>query len=198
MVETQSDGDSRGKYLISQALPLHLCFRFTLCSCACSSIIVAPFVQSTSSGTTTPSLEFSTFLISALCTSTSFRLGHNIGGEIRTPERKTRRIKMGSVGYQMPDAAFTHPLISERAIDEPKPLKVIYIGAGVSGICAAIQFPKYIPGLELVVYEKNGGVGGTWFENRSVSRVTTPLRSNIDQISWMCLRHSGTRLSTLI
>ena len=105
---------------------------------------------------------------------------------------------MGSVGYQMPNAEYTHPLISERAIDEPKPLKVIYIGAGVSGICAAIQFPKYVPGLELVVYEKNGGVGGTWFENRSVPKVITPFRSNSHQIPWVCLRHSRTRLSTLI
>ncbi|KAL2798855.1 flavin-binding monooxygenase [Aspergillus keveii] len=56
--------------------------------------------------------------------------------------------------------------ISERAIDDVRPLKVIYIGAGVSGILACIQFPKHVPGLELVVYEKNEEVGGTWFENR--------------------------------
>jgi cation diffusion facilitator CzcD-associated flavoprotein CzcO len=60
---------------------------------------------------------------------------------------------------------YTHPLISERSIDEPRPLKVIYIGAGVSGIDAAIQFPKFVPNLELVIYEKNADVGGTWFEN---------------------------------
>ena len=34
------------------------------------------------------------------------------------------------------------------------------------GICAAIQFPKYVPNLELAIYEKNADVGGTWFENR--------------------------------
>ena len=73
---------------------------------------------------------------------------------------------MGSVGYKVPDGEFFHPLISERAVDEPRPLKVIYIGAGISGICAAIQFPKYVPNLELAIYEKNADVGGTWFENR--------------------------------
>ncbi|KAL4798701.1 flavin-binding monooxygenase [Aspergillus venezuelensis] len=57
-------------------------------------------------------------------------------------------------------------VVSNRAIDEVRPLKVIYIGAGVSGILACIQFPKHVPGLELVVYEKNEEVGGTWFENR--------------------------------
>ncbi|KAK5086640.1 hypothetical protein LTR05_003808 [Lithohypha guttulata] len=63
-------------------------------------------------------------------------------------------------------SAYADPLISERAIDEPRPLKVIYIGAGVSGITAAIVFPRYVPNIELIIYEKNADVGGTWFENR--------------------------------
>jgi hypothetical protein len=57
-------------------------------------------------------------------------------------------------------------LISEREIDKPRPFKVIYIGAGVSGIVGAIQFRKFVPNLELVIYEKNADVGGTWYENR--------------------------------
>jgi cation diffusion facilitator CzcD-associated flavoprotein CzcO len=75
---------------------------------------------------------------------------------------------MGSIGYKVTSDEYAHPLISERAIDEPRPLKVIYIGAGVSGICAAIQFPKAVPNLEFAIYEKNADVGGTWFENRCV------------------------------
>lgn len=62
--------------------------------------------------------------------------------------------------------SYLHPLISERPIDEARPLKVIYIGAGISGITAAILFPKYVPNIELVIYEKNADIGGTWFENR--------------------------------
>jgi ribulose 1,5-bisphosphate synthetase/thiazole synthase len=73
---------------------------------------------------------------------------------------------MGSVGYQVPSGEFAHPLISERAIDEPRPLKVIYLGAGVSGINAAIQLPKYVPNLDLTIYDKNDDAGGTWWENR--------------------------------
>lgn len=76
---------------------------------------------------------------------------------------------MGSIEAPKFDPTpYAHPLISERAIDQARPLKVIYIGAGISGIDAAIQFPKYVPGqnLELVIYEKNADVGGTWFENR--------------------------------
>ncbi|EHA18389.1 hypothetical protein ASPNIDRAFT_139537, partial [Aspergillus niger ATCC 1015] len=58
------------------------------------------------------------------------------------------------------------PFISERPIDQPRPLKLIYIGAGISGIVAAIQFLKAVPHLELTIYEKNPELGGTWFENR--------------------------------
>lgn len=58
----------------------------------------------------------------------------------------------------------SHPLISERSADEPRKLKVIYIGAGISGIVAAIQF-QAVPALDLSIYEKNADVGGTWFEN---------------------------------
>ncbi|KAK5697139.1 hypothetical protein LTR97_007274 [Elasticomyces elasticus] len=67
---------------------------------------------------------------------------------------------MGSMGVPAQD--FTHPLISERAIDQPRPLKVIYVGAGASGISAAIQLPRHVPNIELVIYEKNADVGGTW------------------------------------
>ncbi|KIX05693.1 uncharacterized protein Z518_03665 [Rhinocladiella mackenziei CBS 650.93] len=73
---------------------------------------------------------------------------------------------MGSIGYKVPDDQYAHPLISERAIDEPRPLRVIYVGAGASGICAAIRFPQFVPTVELAIYEKNPDVGGTWFENR--------------------------------
>lgn len=40
------------------------------------------------------------------------------------------------------------------------------IGAGISGILAAIRFTRRIPNLDLVVYDKNPEVGGTWYENR--------------------------------
>ena len=73
---------------------------------------------------------------------------------------------MGSIGYKVAGVDFAHPLVTERAIDEPRPLRVIYIGAGISGICAAIQFPKFVPNIELAIYEKNADVGGTWLENK--------------------------------
>jgi hypothetical protein len=58
------------------------------------------------------------------------------------------------------------PWVSQRCTDQARPLKVIYIGAGISGICGAIEFKKQVPDLELVIYEKNPELGGTWYENR--------------------------------
>lgn len=70
-------------------------------------------------------------------------------------------------GHTQPEADSSTPIyISERCVDEPRPLKVIYIGAGISGIVGAIEFLKRIPDLELVIYEKNPEIGGTWYENR--------------------------------
>lgn len=73
---------------------------------------------------------------------------------------------MGSMGYKVADGQYADPLISERATDEPRPLKVIFIGAGISGICAAIRLPQFVPNLEMTIYDKNPEVGGTWYENR--------------------------------
>ena len=42
--------------------------------------------------------------------------------------------------------------------------KVLIIGAGMSGLCAAIKFGK--ANIPFTVVEKNPGVGGTWYENR--------------------------------
>ncbi|KKA24407.1 Cyclohexanone monooxygenase [Rasamsonia emersonii CBS 393.64] len=55
--------------------------------------------------------------------------------------------------------------LSTRPINEPRPIKVIVFGAGMSGILAGILFPRSIRNLELVIYEKNADLGGTWFEN---------------------------------
>ncbi|KAK9450521.1 uncharacterized protein V1518DRAFT_414073 [Limtongia smithiae] len=56
--------------------------------------------------------------------------------------------------------------MENRSIDEPRPIKVITIGAGISGIIAGIRFPQRIPNLDLVIYDKNPEVSGTWYENR--------------------------------
>ncbi|KAI9798294.1 MAG: hypothetical protein M1833_004866 [Piccolia ochrophora] len=56
--------------------------------------------------------------------------------------------------------------IPNRSVDAARPLKVICVGAGISGILAAIRLPQKIQKLDLVVYDKNFEVGGTWVENK--------------------------------
>ncbi|KAF5556057.1 FAD NAD(P)-binding domain-containing protein [Fusarium napiforme] len=57
-------------------------------------------------------------------------------------------------------------MITDHEVDNPRPMKVICIGAGISGILTGIQLPHQIQNLELVIYEKNHDVGGTWLENK--------------------------------
>ena len=47
---------------------------------------------------------------------------------------------------------------------EGAPLDVAVIGAGASGLCAAIRLKQ--EGMACTVFEKNDEVGGTWYENR--------------------------------
>lgn len=57
---------------------------------------------------------------------------------------------------------------SQHHLRKPRPLKIIVIGCGVSGIAAVKMFKERFQGqpVQLVIYEKNESVGGTWFENR--------------------------------
>jgi 4-hydroxyacetophenone monooxygenase len=52
---------------------------------------------------------------------------------------------------------------------------VVVIGAGMGGLNAAVQLKR--AGIPFTVLEKNGGVGGTWYENRYPgARVDSPSR----------------------
>lgn len=48
-----------------------------------------------------------------------------------------------------------------------RPLKIIAVGAGFSGLslARAVRSGK-LPNVQITIYEKNAGVGGTWYENR--------------------------------
>lgn len=51
-------------------------------------------------------------------------------------------------------------------VENFRPMKVIVIGAGFSGIYCGIRIPQRLRNIDLTIYEKNEGVGGTWWENR--------------------------------
>ncbi|KAF9891925.1 hypothetical protein FE257_002888 [Aspergillus nanangensis] len=56
---------------------------------------------------------------------------------------------------------------SKLPFDAPRRLKVIVAGAGVSGLSLAhaVQTAQ-LQNVDLQIFEKNAGLGGTWFENR--------------------------------
>jgi NADH dehydrogenase FAD-containing subunit len=56
--------------------------------------------------------------------------------------------------------------LNDSPVENLRPLKVVVIGAGYSGIYCGIRIPERLRNVELVIYEKNAGVGGTWYENR--------------------------------
>lgn len=49
----------------------------------------------------------------------------------------------------------------------PRKVKVIAVGAGFGGVdlARAVRVGK-LPGVDLTIYEKNAGIGGTWHESR--------------------------------
>lgn len=56
--------------------------------------------------------------------------------------------------------------LRDEVVENFRPVKVIVIGAGYSGIYCGIRIPERLKNCELTIYDKNGGIGGTWFENR--------------------------------
>lgn len=45
-------------------------------------------------------------------------------------------------------------------------MRIICIGAGASGLLFAYKLQRSFKNFSLTVYEKNGTVSGTWYENR--------------------------------
>lgn len=60
------------------------------------------------------------------------------------------------------------PIPGDHPIDDWRPIKCICVGVGMSGITVGAMLPKSVSNLELVLYEKNEDVGGSWYENRYV------------------------------
>ena len=52
--------------------------------------------------------------------------------------------------------------LHDTPIENQRPIKVIVIGAGYSGVYCGIRIPERLRNCELTIYEKNEGIGGTW------------------------------------
>lgn len=60
--------------------------------------------------------------------------------------------------YQIPDVILGAPSVRK--------IRILSVGAGISGILNAYLIQKELENIEHVIYEKNPDIGGTWLENR--------------------------------
>ena len=60
--------------------------------------------------------------------------------------------------YVIPDVVLGSPVTRK--------IRVLSIGAGVSGIMNAYHIQKQLTNVDHIIYEKNEDIGGTWLENR--------------------------------
>lgn len=56
--------------------------------------------------------------------------------------------------------------VLEQPLGTTRHLRIITIGAGISGLNMIRALRKTMTDYEHVVYEKNDEIGGTWYENR--------------------------------
>lgn len=64
-----------------------------------------------------------------------------------------------------PSKQYEVPMIT---LNDPanRPLRVITIGAGLSGVMMAYKIQESTENVEHIIYDRNPALGGTWFENR--------------------------------
>jgi predicted NAD/FAD-binding protein len=53
----------------------------------------------------------------------------------------------------------------EHDLGYARPMRVVCIGAGASGLDIAYKIDKHLKSFELQIYDKNPVLGGTWYEN---------------------------------
>jgi len=63
----------------------------------------------------------------------------------------------------VPHEGFT---LKPEPVENLRSVRVVVVGAGYSGIAAAIRIPEKLRNVDLTVYEKNDGVGGVWWLNK--------------------------------
>lgn len=75
----------------------------------------------------------------------------------------------------MPDGRHSQPANAQngstnpwwdKPIHDERPLKIICAGAGASGLLFAYKLQRSFENFELILYEKNEDIGGTWLENK--------------------------------
>jgi hypothetical protein len=62
--------------------------------------------------------------------------------------------------------SFANYTINEQPLHTLRPLRMIIIGAGASGLQIAYKAERQLSNVSFQIYEKNNDIGGTWLENR--------------------------------
>lgn len=60
-----------------------------------------------------------------------------------------------------------HFKLEDFPLGSKRPMRVAVIGTGFAGLTATIRLSQRLQNIELVTYEKNGSVGGTWCVERA-------------------------------
>ncbi|KAJ9604945.1 hypothetical protein H2200_010334 [Cladophialophora chaetospira] len=68
---------------------------------------------------------------------------------------------MGSLGL----SAYSESHVPNHPQCSPQKIRIIFVGAGAAGLLFAHKAEKFLTNYELICYEKNSVVGGTWYEN---------------------------------
>jgi hypothetical protein len=84
---------------------------------------------------------------------------NNIAAEGHPPPSRANKAN-GTTAHEEEKRLLSLPIHEERD------LKIICIGAGASGLLLAYKLQRSFEKFELVVYDKNPDVAGTWYENR--------------------------------
>ncbi|OAL45380.1 FAD/NAD(P)-binding domain-containing protein [Pyrenochaeta sp. DS3sAY3a] len=99
-------------------------------------------------------------------------MGTNTNGrapEISSNGQAPEVLEQSAANGSNPKSGSTLPASTPKLKDEPvenfRPMRVVVIGGGFSGILLGIRIPEWLRNIDLTIYEKNDGLGGTWYEN---------------------------------
>jgi hypothetical protein len=87
----------------------------------------------------------------------------NVGEETTLQDQDSEDL---ATMYGWPQANERGYRIQEQPYGTERPMRIIHVGAGISGICIAKIAPETLNNVSLVCYDKNPDIGGTWFENK--------------------------------
>lgn len=68
--------------------------------------------------------------------------------------------------YGWPRQSASGYRIQEQLSGTERPIRVIHVGAGASGICFSKFAAESLTNVTWICYDKNPDIGGTWLENR--------------------------------